>query len=182
MNAAPPYLRCWLLLCSDLAIRSGTAAKLGPANYDKARRQLVFTTKYQNRQRLPVTAELAALLDQCVDETLPFVAQLPRETHATANRRNPMQPLGHVGRSQLSRAFRLLKQRCGITRDLRPHDMRRATATRVYEATRDLRLVQAILGHADLGSTLYYLDHHATPVPLATLELAKLNPITEAKQ
>jgi hypothetical protein len=26
-NTAPMYLRCWLLLCSDLALRSGTAAR-----------------------------------------------------------------------------------------------------------------------------------------------------------
>jgi len=182
IETAPPYIRCWLLLCSDLAIRSGTAARLGPSNYDRARGELVFTTKYQNKQRLPVTKELALLLDQCPDDALPFSAQLPRENGPTANRKYAMQPLGHITAKRLNRAFMLLKAKCGITRNLRPHDLRRATATRVYDATHDLRVVQALLGHADLGSTLYYLDHHVTPVMVSTLELAKLNPITERPQ
>ena len=182
LSAAPPYVRCWLLLCSDLAIRSGTSARLTPANYDAVRRELNFTTKYNNRQRLPVTEELARLLDTCREPSLPFVAQLPRENAPTANRQRPMQALGHIGTAQLARAFRQLLKRCNITRSLRPHDFRRATAVRVYDATRDLRLVQAILGHTDLGSTLYYLDHNATPVPLSALELAKLPPATERPQ
>ncbi|MGD0548012.1 MAG: hypothetical protein ABR991_09360 [Terracidiphilus sp.] len=41
-NAA---LQLWLLLCSDLAIRSGTAVKLNLTNYDQRRGELRFTTK-----------------------------------------------------------------------------------------------------------------------------------------
>jgi hypothetical protein len=37
---AKPSLKLWLLLCSDLALRSGTAAQARPAHYDAARRRL----------------------------------------------------------------------------------------------------------------------------------------------
>jgi integrase/recombinase XerC len=142
---------------------------------------LTFTTKYQNRQELPVTSELAALLDQCTDPTLPFVAQLHRGFSPYNG--IPYGPIGRpCARASFNRRFNALKKKCGIVRDLRPHDLRRTTATRVYSATKDLRIVQALLGHSNLGSTLWYLDHHVTSVPLAELELAKLNPTTEVIQ
>ncbi len=179
LNAAPPHLRCWLLLCSDTAIRSGTAARLGPENYDTARRELTFTTKYQERQRLHVTAELAVLLDQCVIPDVPFVAQLPR---SAVGHRQPLHALGRMGVNALRKLFAKLRRDLGIARKLTAHDLRRTTAVRVYDATRDIRLVQALLGHGDMGSTIWYLDHHMTLVPASTLELAKLNPTTEVIQ
>ena len=55
------------------------------------------------------------------------------------------------------------------------HDLRRTTAVRTLEATKDIRVVQVLLGHGDLPTTLWYLDHHNTPVDRAVLEAAKLN-------
>lgn len=84
--------------------------------------------------------------------------------------------------NSLRKLFANLRRKLGIRRKLTAHDLRRTTATRIYDATRDVRLVQALLGHGDLGSTLWYLDHHLTPVPIESLELAKLNPTTETIQ
>lgn len=169
LAAAPPHLRCWILLCSDLAIRSGTAAQISPANYDSHSHTLTFTTKKGARQTLPVTAALATLLDTPgLMPGVPYVAQLGRQGKQRAN--------------VLRASFRRLRESVGITRKLTCHDLRRTTATKVYDLTHDLRAVQALLGHADLSSTLWYLDHHARQVPIATLELAKLNPTTEVIQ
>lgn len=179
LAAAPPHLRCWLLLCSDLAIRSTTAARLTPENYDPARRELTFTTKYQARQRLPVTAALAEMLDRCILPDVPFVAQLPR---AAKLHRQPLHSLGHMDAASLRKLFAGLRRKLGITRKLTAHDLRRTTATRVYDATRDIRLVQAILGHGDLGSTIWYLDHRLTQIPIDSLELARLPTPTEKVQ
>lgn len=82
MELASPHLKCLLMLCSDMAIRSGTARLLTPEHYDAGAKTLTFTTKYQNRQTLPVPAELAKLLDRCTKPGVPFVAQLPREDSA----------------------------------------------------------------------------------------------------
>ena len=60
LNAAPDDIRLWLLLCSGLAMRSGTASRIGPANYDPRRREMRFTTKCDEALTLPVTAEVAA--------------------------------------------------------------------------------------------------------------------------
>jgi hypothetical protein len=65
LDNAEPHLHLWLLLCSDLAIRSGTAAKIGLDNYDPGSRVLNFTTKYSAKLRMPVTDEIATILDTC---------------------------------------------------------------------------------------------------------------------
>lgn len=175
LAAAPPHIKCWLLLCSDLAIRSGTAAKLGPENYDRQQGVLTFTTKYGNAQVLPVTRELRLIIDGCKDMTRSFVSQLQQPGMQRRNK-------GRVSRNTAGLAFRKLKERLGIRGSLRPHDLRRTTVRKVYDKTRDLRIAQALLGHSDLAATAWYLQDALTEVPLATLELAKLNPLTERPQ
>lgn len=182
MKAASPQLRCWLLLCSDAAIRSGTAALLGPEHYDAQRRVLTFRTKYANAQTVPVTAELASILDTCKDTRLPFVAQLPRQAHYRSKTGEPLPALGRQRPQTLQSSFRRLKKKLGITRKLTPHDLRRTTVRKVYDATHDLRVAQALLGHSELRSTLWYLQGQEAHVEVSTLELAKLNPTTEAIQ
>lgn len=168
-------------MCSDLAIRSGTAAAMTPAHYDAARHVLTFRTKYDNAQELPVTGELRELLDTPgLDPGVPFVAQLPRGFEWRTGR--TLMGLGRMEHSSLHNAWGKLKRRLGLRPALRPHDLRRTTVRRVYDATRDLRLAQALLGHSDLTSTLWYLQGDQVPVEVSTLELAKLNPLTERPQ
>lgn len=174
MALASPHIRCLLMLCSDMAIRSGTASRLTPEHYDRNARTLTFTTKYQNRQSLPVPAELARLLDTCEKPGIPFVAQLPREDSTRGRYFKYDRPLSH---QQLSNDWKRLKARAGITRKLTLHDLRRTTAFRIYDATKDVRLVQAVLGHSNLTSTCWYLDHHLTPVPVEAFERARLNDV-----
>jgi integrase len=180
LSGAALNLRCWLLLCSDLAIRSGTASALGPSNYDRKAGTLTFTTKYNNTQRLKVTSELRKLLDMCNEPSLPFIAQLSRGTHW--RRSEPLAPMAKLKPCSMHNAYHALKKKCGITRKLTPHDLRRTTARRIYEMTGDLRQAQALLGHSDLSSTLWYLQDELVNVEVSTLELAKLNPQTERVQ
>lgn len=185
LGRAPLHLRCWLLLCSDLAIRSGTAAALTPGNYDRNARTLTFTTKYGEAQTLPVTHELQQLFERPgLVSTLPIVGQLPRGPHrrwgSDLKPRDKQKPVVCV--NHLRSLFKQLCADCGITRRIVPHDLRRTTARRVYQQTHDLRIVQAVLGHVDLNSTVWYLQDELTEVAVSTLELAKLNPLTEREQ
>ena len=138
LAGASASLRCWLLLCSDLAIRSGTAAMLVPPNYSKEEGLLHFITKKEARMTMPVTSALAALLDLCVDPSRTFVAQLAGQSKLTSG----------CLRRQMKR--RLTEM--GVSEDVRPHDLRRTTAVRSYEVTRGVRIVQAILGHKNLAA------------------------------
>jgi integrase len=181
LAAAPAYLRLWLLLCSDLAIRSGTAARLAPEHYDTATRDLTFTTKYGARQTMPVTQEIAALIARCsMQNAEPFTLQLHRaEPHKFAT---PADFTKQNNQNCLQYNFRTLRRRIGINRSLTPHDFRRTTAVRLYQHTHDARDVQALLGHRSLASTIWYLDHDLRPVNRATLELIKRPHAAESEE
>jgi integrase len=163
-------LRLFILLCSDLAIRSGTAARIGPANYDPHRRTLQFTTKLGEKLTLPVTDEIAELIERTSPEDpASFVKQLHQREPQMKNHTlaGPHYAL------TIGAAFARLRLKLGITRKLTPHDFRRTTAVKLYEATGDARDVQALLGHRTLASTIWYLDHDLRPVSRETLELIK---------
>lgn len=166
LQAAKPHMLMFLLLCSDLAIRSGTAMRIAPIHYNPEREEITFKTKYSESLTLPVTAELSTLMKRHKgDASVPYVAAL--------------HPNGQIADRNIREQFTRLRRSVGITKEFTPHDLRRTTAVAAYAITKDLRMVQALLGHRGLSSTLHYLDHHTTPVDLSTLELAKLNADTE---
>ena len=169
--AAPQHIRLWLLLCSDLAIRSGTASRLGPSNYNPVTQELRFTTKLGERLTLPVTREIADYLASCdLNDPEPFVRQVhKRDLRYGPGSLSPKANYHHT----LGIAFMRLRKSVGITRKLTPHDFRRTTAVALYEHTHDARDVQALLGHRTLASTIWYLDHDLLPVQRNNLELIK---------
>jgi site-specific recombinase XerD len=50
-----------------------------------------------------------------------------------------------------------LGKRCSLQRPISSHDLRATFATAVYDKTRDIRLVQALLGHSSSKTTEIYL-------------------------
>jgi integrase len=51
-----------------------------------------------------------------------------------------------------------LGERAGITRRVASHDLRATFATAVYDKTKDIRLVQVLLGHANVNTTQLYIE------------------------
>jgi integrase len=71
------------------------------------------------------------------------------------------------GKRQNDRAFReMVKRRgdkAGIEKDVHPHMLRHTCATELYRDTHDIRLVQQVLGHASVATTMVYthlVDDH----------------------
>ena len=85
--------------------------------------------------------------------------------------RRPMKA-HQVDAANLSREFAALRRSLGIKRIVL-HDLRRTAAVNIYKLTRDLTIVQSLLGHQSLPSTMWYLDHDLTTVEPSDLEAIK---------
>ncbi len=53
-------------------------------------------------------------------------------------------------------AIKRIAKRAGLDKDIHPHMLRHTFATDIYRETKDIRLVQKALGHADLSTTMIY--------------------------
>jgi integrase len=168
---ASPALNLMLLMCSDLGIRSGTAVKLRPENYDRETGELRFSSKKGSKICLPVTEALREVLESLDRENpLPYLTQIRVKTNPNAARNQEHEEMDpQVLRRELTD---LLKQ-LGINKRLVLHDFRRSAAVALYRRTKDLRIVQAFLGHRSIQATIWYLDHELVPVDRADLEAIK---------
>lgn len=175
LAAATPRLRFFLLLCGDLGIRHRTATRIALENWHPLTRSLSFTTKGNVHQTLPVTdaiADMIHALPAGSSDTTPIVTLL----------RPPKQEGHPPGKApRFLKAFNKLKEQLGIRADLHIHDLRRTAAEDVWEATKDIRMVQAQLGHRSPITTVRYL---ANKVQLQDLQpvIAKVEAMRAARR
>ncbi len=158
---AKPELRVVLLLAVDCGLRYTEARTLAQQNLNAHQRTITFIQKGGSTRTMPVTSRILEHLSKAPDTGTTQTSFVER----------------FHGRSISSDIpgswFRQLKDRLGISRDLHIHDLRRTLATRAYDETHDLRIVQQVLGHASMASTLHYLAPHSPE---------NLRPLIEALQ
>ena len=58
--------------------------------------------------------------------------------------------------SYIRHLMRRLSRKAGISKPIHPHTLRHTFATDLYRNTKNIRLVQKALGHADLSTTMIY--------------------------
>ena len=76
----------------------------------------------------------------------------PPHPHLFASRRTGKPPT----KEAVWRAFALAQEQAGITKRVRPHVLRHSYATHLLEAGTDIRVIQALLGHRSLQTTMRY--------------------------
>ena len=106
-------------------------------------------------QTLPVSAAIAEVIEKLpsgIDRQTPIVNLLRKH--------RPGQQPGPAPR--FTKQWKALKKRAGIRPELRIHDLRRTLAEDVWNATHDLRAVQAQLGHRSPTTTARYLADRIT--------------------
>jgi integrase len=187
---APPWMKCFLLLCLDGGLRTAEALTLCPLNYSEATACFVLEVKKRRLKNFHASEELKALLA--------MAPAGPPETPYVTLLRGPVITRGHQIRAD---------QREGVTDDhavylifrkmldqigskprhtprgltwLHPHDLRRTIATWMYWKTKNIRQVQEYLGHAHVITTLRYIVHANTAEILPLIEDLKIEKKGEA--
>ena len=120
----------------------------------------VVCTGKGNKQRLvPVGAEALARLRDYLRDVRPQLTRRRDTGHVFVNPRGQ-----RLSRQALWTIIRRAAARAGIARRVSPHVLRHSFASHLLEGGADLRAVQVMLGHADIGTTQIY-----THLPSAAL-------------
>ncbi len=62
----------------------------------------------------------------------------------------------HIDQSVVNKAIKRAVKQCGIVKKVSAHTFRHSFATHLLQAGSDIRTIQALLGHADLQTTMIY--------------------------
>jgi site-specific recombinase XerD len=76
----------------------------------------------------------------------------PARPHLFASRRTGRPPMQETVRQ----AFAMAAEQAGISKPVRPHVLRHSFATHLLDAGTDVRVIQALLGHRSLQTTMRY--------------------------
>lgn len=118
--------------------------------------------KGRKERVIPVTNDSIALLIRYIEEVRPILCENPNEQHVFVSRRE--KPLCR------QRLWQLIKQytkEAGIMKNVTPHTLRHSFASHLLQNGAPLRVIQEMLGHADIATTQIYT--HVNPERLRTI-------------
>ena len=162
--------RVILTICYATGLRISEAVRLKPAAIDSQRMVIrVEQGKGRKDRYVMLPPKLLDMLRDYWKRTRPGEWLFPG--------RYPGQPVSPL---TIDRTCREVRQQCGIDKPVVPHALRHAFAVHLLEAGADLRTIQLLLGHRNLGTTAQYLmiatsKVCATASPLDTLHVVTPN-------
>jgi integrase/recombinase XerD len=136
-------------------LRISEAATLEVGSIDRAHRLLRIIGKGNKQRLVPLPAPVLDALGH-----LWRAHRHPRWLFPSQNRDTAVTP------NVLSRSFRAAARAAGITQPVTAHSLRHSYATRLLEQGVDTRVVQILLGHANIATTAIY-THLTEPTRVA---------------
>lgn len=112
---------------------------------------VICTGKGRKERLVPVGAEALAWVTRYLTEVRPRFVRKRESQRLFVNPRG-----GPLSRQSLWAIVRRAAARAGLRRRVSPHTLRHCFASHLLEGGADLRSVQAMLGHADIGTTQIY--------------------------
>ena len=156
---APEHGRLWLRdkamleLMYAAGLRASEVADLGQRDYNDTLGVLIVTGKGNKQRLVPIGKPAQQATDHYLEDLRP---ELTRFNDSRDKQRlllsNTGRPLERVSVWQIVRRN---AQLAGL-RDVHPHMLRHSFATHLLAGGADLRMVQELLGHADIASTQVY--------------------------
>jgi integrase/recombinase XerD len=157
--------RVILTVCCATGLRISEAVRLTPAAIDSQRTVIrVEQGKGRKDRYVMLPPKLLEMLREYWRRTHPGQWLFPGDRPG-----RPICPL------TINHTCREVRQQCGIGKPVTPHALRHAFAVHLLEAGTDLRTIQLLLGHRNLGTTARYLMIATSKVCATTSPLESLN-------
>lgn len=139
----------------DVLYASGTRVSelisLRLADYDANSGTLRITGKGNKQRIVPVGREAIASLDRYLESERSRLLKGRTSPYLFVTAQG-----GAMTRQGFWKLLRIHGKKAGIYQNLSPHVLRHSFATHLLEGGADLRSVQAMLGHSDIGTTQIY--------------------------
>jgi len=168
LAASPAWIRLLIFLGAHAGFRISDCMRVAPIHFNRA--SSTITIEQQKNGR-PVTVPATAALQAYFHEEWDGSHQ-PLYIHFRGKR---------ISKTAFNKKWAALKRKTGVNPNLWFHDLRRTLAVSLYELTKDLRVVEQMLGHESLASTIHYLEHR-DPAKLKPYLAALFTPKTAVIQ
>jgi integrase/recombinase XerD len=139
-----------VLYATGLRVSELVTLRAGDLNLEEG--YLTCTGKGDKERMVPFGHQAAAWVRRYIRDGRPGLLRKKTSPWLFVNARDGG-PLSRVG------FWKILKEygvKAGLSRDLSPHVLRHSFATHLLERGADLRMIQVMLGHADLSTTQIY--------------------------
>jgi integrase/recombinase XerD len=146
--AAPTGLRnlCMMQVMLDAGLRPSEVLNLRVRDIDWMAGKLTVRQGKGNKDRV------LWLNEDALDRLREWRERRPETSEFLFTTLQGKPVMGNYYRKTVKRYAR----KAGIPKDVHPHTLRHTFATDLYRQTKDIRLVQKALGHADVSTTMIY--------------------------
>ncbi|MDD5699454.1 MAG: site-specific tyrosine recombinase XerD [Victivallaceae bacterium] len=132
-----------------LRVSETAALKVGSIKFDD---ETIRVKGKGNKERLiPVGRTALRLLERYLTEVRPQLAKNPAEATLFLSINGKK-----LNREWIWNIVKAVAQRAGIDKNIHPHTLRHSFASHLLENGADLRVIQEMLGHADISTTQIY--------------------------